>query len=253
MDVSDLVTEFTKPWEVSENPATKFARDDKYEHQLLKAGLPDQQALWLSHAQAVFKATGEYDAQLREFDTHPIVDHMFPNFRTFIVTKFTKHKKGNRSIAKGIANAAEEAKRTAEEQAEETAWAMAELANAITTANKKDFEQLTSMFSQLMQKLGAEPPQNSGGGGSNNRNKGTTAAQGTGGTGKLPMIPCIHCECKHGRPDAQCWELEANAASSQHLGSPLLNAELQGIPSDGVGDSKSQLRSGSQVQWTLIK
>jgi hypothetical protein len=38
MDVSDLVTELTKPWEVSENPATKFARDDKYERQLIKAG-----------------------------------------------------------------------------------------------------------------------------------------------------------------------------------------------------------------------
>ena len=59
MDVSDLVTKLTKPWEVSENPATKFARDDKYERQLMKAGLPDQQALRLSLVQAAFKATGE--------------------------------------------------------------------------------------------------------------------------------------------------------------------------------------------------
>ena len=41
MDISDLATELTKPWEASGNPATKFARDDKYERQLIKAGLPD--------------------------------------------------------------------------------------------------------------------------------------------------------------------------------------------------------------------
>ena len=45
--------------------------------------------------QAAFKATGEYDAQLREFDARPMVDRTFPNFRTFIVTEFAKRNKGN--------------------------------------------------------------------------------------------------------------------------------------------------------------
>eukprot|EP00804_Cyclotella_cryptica_P014825 CCRYP_015027-RA/>CCRYP_015027-RA protein AED:0.12 eAED:0.12 QI:0/0/0/1/0.2/0.16/6/0/1256 len=86
MDVSDLIAELTKPWEVSERPATRYTHDDKYERQLIKAGLPDQQALRLSLAQAAFKATGEYDAQLQEFDARPAVDRTFANFRTFIIT-----------------------------------------------------------------------------------------------------------------------------------------------------------------------
>jgi hypothetical protein len=45
MDVSDLVAEMMKPWDVSENPATKFVHNNKSERQLIKAGLPDQQAL----------------------------------------------------------------------------------------------------------------------------------------------------------------------------------------------------------------
>jgi hypothetical protein len=110
MDVSELIAELTKPWEVSEHPATRYARDDKYERQLIKAGLPDQQALRLSLVQAAFKATGEYDAQLREFDARPRVDRTFTNFRTFIVSEYAKRAKGTRSTVKsvgfGIANAA---------------------------------------------------------------------------------------------------------------------------------------------------
>eukprot|EP00804_Cyclotella_cryptica_P002902 CCRYP_021007-RA/>CCRYP_021007-RA protein AED:0.15 eAED:0.15 QI:0/0/0/1/1/1/5/0/1206 len=133
MDVSDLVTELTKQWEVSENPATKFARDDKYERQLIKLAYQTN----------------------RHFD---FLSHN-PHLRR-------RRNKGNRSTAKavgfGIANATTATKRTAEEQAEEMAWAIAEVANALTAAQKKEFEQLTAMFGQLMQKMGTPTPQNAG-------------------------------------------------------------------------------------------
>lgn len=217
MDVADLIAELTKPWEVSEHPATKFARDDKYERQLIKAGLPDQQALRLSLAQSSFKATGEYDAQLREFDARPVADRTFTKFRTFIVTEYAKRSKGRstaKSVGFGIANSATTTTPTAEEQAEETAWAIAELANALTTNQKKEFEQLTTMFSQLMQKLGTNP--NPTPNPHPNQRNGT---QGGGGT--QPRVPCVHCGCKHGRPDAQCWELEANKASRPATWKPI--------------------------------
>lgn len=216
MDVSDLIAELTKPWEVSEHPATKFARDDKYERQLIKAGLPNQQALRLSLAQASFKATGEYDTQLREFDARPAVDRTFANFRTFIITEYAKRSKGRstaKSVGFGIANSALTKAPTAEEQAEETAWAIAELANALTSSQKKDFEQLTSMFGQLMQKLDKTPNPNP---------NPTNPRNGTqGGGGKPPRVPCVHCGCKHGRPDDQCWELEANKASRPATWKPI--------------------------------
>eukprot|EP00804_Cyclotella_cryptica_P003440 CCRYP_002085-RA/>CCRYP_002085-RA protein AED:0.42 eAED:0.41 QI:0/0/0/1/0/0/2/0/285 len=132
MDVSGLITELTKPWEVSEHPATKYAHDDKYERQLIKAGLPDQQALQLSLAQAAFKATGEYDAQLRKFDVCPVADRTFTNFRTFIVTEYAKQSKRTHSTEKsagfGIANSATTTTRIAEEQAKETAWPISQCA-----------------------------------------------------------------------------------------------------------------------------
>ena len=216
MDVSDLIAELTKPWEVSEHPATKFARDDKYERQLIKAGLPNQQALRLSLAQASFKETGEYDTQLREFDARPAVDRTFANFRTFIITEYAKRSKGRstaKSVGFGIANSALTKAPTAEEQAEETAWAIAELANALTSSQKKDFEQLTSMFGQLMQKLDKTPNPNP---------NPTNPRNGTQGGGcKPPRVPCVHCGCKHGRPDDQCWELEANKASRPATWKPI--------------------------------
>ena len=42
MDVKELMGKLAKLWEVMENPATKFARDNKIEHQLIKAGLTAQ-------------------------------------------------------------------------------------------------------------------------------------------------------------------------------------------------------------------
>ena len=56
MDVSELTTKLTEPWDGNENPATRFARDDHYERQLIKAGLPN--VLCLNISQALFKVTG---------------------------------------------------------------------------------------------------------------------------------------------------------------------------------------------------
>ncbi|KAL7479449.1 LOW QUALITY PROTEIN: hypothetical protein ACHAW6_005179 [Cyclotella cf. meneghiniana] len=64
MDVYKLTLKLTKPWDGNENPATHFTRDDQYEYQLIKAGLPDQQVLCLNITLASYKATGLYDGPL---------------------------------------------------------------------------------------------------------------------------------------------------------------------------------------------
>ena len=57
-----------------------------------------------------FKQTGEYDAQIREFEACPIANCIFVNFWPFIVNKFAKQTKKSKTTAKsvrfGIANAA---------------------------------------------------------------------------------------------------------------------------------------------------
>ena len=90
MDVTDLMMELTKPLEITENPATKFARDDKIEHQLAKAGIAVQPSLHLALAMSVFKATGEYSVQICEFKTKPMAICTFNNFRPFIVNEYSK-------------------------------------------------------------------------------------------------------------------------------------------------------------------
>ena len=46
----------------TKNPVTKFARDNKIECQLIKAGLPQQTQLHLALVMQAFKATSEYNA-----------------------------------------------------------------------------------------------------------------------------------------------------------------------------------------------
>ena len=46
-DVAALVMKLYAPWDLSENPATKFARDDKLEKQLTKKNIAPQPAVCL--------------------------------------------------------------------------------------------------------------------------------------------------------------------------------------------------------------
>ena len=155
MDVTHLMTELTRPWEVTENPATKFARDDKIERQLIKAGLATQPNLWLALAMSAFKATGEYDAQIGKFEAKATADKTFDNFRLFIVNKYAKRSKQDKSTAKsvgfGIATTAVAADIPNNDiQAAEAAWAISEVANAIQAAQDKQNDRMMEMFKQMM-------------------------------------------------------------------------------------------------------
>ena len=116
MDVTELMGKLTKPWEVKENPATKFAHNDKIKHQLIRAGFPAQTPLCLALTMSAFKATGKNDKQIYDFDAKPAVNHTFNTFRPFIINKHSKCTKQNRSTAKsvhfGIADGIEEAPMT---------------------------------------------------------------------------------------------------------------------------------------------
>eukprot|EP00804_Cyclotella_cryptica_P011328 CCRYP_016351-RA/>CCRYP_016351-RA protein AED:0.40 eAED:0.40 QI:0/0/0/1/1/1/3/0/287 len=180
MDVSELINELTKPWEVriQSNRRIRYTT-----------------------------------SQIRRAPSHR--PHLC-QLCTFIVARYAKRSKGTHSTAKSvgfsIANSATTTTRTAEEQAKDTTWAIGELANALTTAQKKEFDQLTAMFNQMMQKLGQNP----------NPNPQPNPPNGTqGGGGKQPRVPCVHCRCKHGRPNAQYWELESNKSSRPAAWKPI--------------------------------
>ena len=78
-------------------------------------------------------------------------------------------------------------------QAEAAAYAIQEVANAMQAKQDKQFEQMMEMFKTMMQTQG-----------NNNgvRNVPDPAKQ------QLPK--CKHCNRRHKKKEAECWELEAN-------------------------------------------
>ena len=61
MDKSDVLAKLMKPWEVTENPATKFAPNNKIEKQLIKPGFADQQKACLAFALSALKGRISYE------------------------------------------------------------------------------------------------------------------------------------------------------------------------------------------------
>ena len=200
MDVSEITSRLLEQWDGSENPATRFARDDQLERQLVKAGMPPQQQLRLAIAQTFARSTGEYDAYLREFEQRPVADRTFANFRPGFVTEFANRNK-SRDTAKGagfgVANAATEQERIDEENVQ-FGLALASVAEVIQEGQSKQFEKMMTMLTTALGKL--DKPGNPG-----NPNQPKDPNQ--------PRYPkCKHCNLHHLHED-KCWELEANAAS----------------------------------------
>lgn len=195
MDVTELQSELLKPWDQVEAPTTLFERGDKYEKQLIKAGIPAQPTLRLATALSWFQQSGEFDSPIREWNAKPAVDRTFSRFRVFIQKEFSKRQKRDKQTAKasgrGIANNATEEEMPSD--AELQALAMAELVNAVTANNNAQMEKMMEMFSKSLEAM------------SNNKQPGTT----TRGTNSYQQCP--HCKLKHVKHE-DCWELEKNAS-----------------------------------------
>jgi hypothetical protein len=148
VDVSELNDKLTEPWDGVKNPATKFARKDIIERQLIKAGLPNQQPLRLALMLARIKSMGKYDNAVREWDNKPAADKTFANFRPFITLEITKRNKSQdtaKNAGFGIANSAttlqqQQLQQLQMNQAAETALAYATLAESMKDSHKESME-----------------------------------------------------------------------------------------------------------------
>jgi hypothetical protein len=194
LDVTELIQQLQKDWDHVEAPATLFARGDKIERQLVKAGQAANPALRLAFVLATFEASGEFDPSIREWKAKPAVDRTFTNFRVFMQRAFTDRTKHNKSTAKstgrGIANSATDAALDKVDEAEAAALAIAEVAMMLQTNQDKQFKQMMEMFDKVM-KTKNSPAE--------------TPAQ----PGQRKVCP--HCKRPHAKPE-KCWELEANKA-----------------------------------------
>ena len=84
----------------TENPAMLIVCDNKIKAPLVKACISKAPNLCLLLSKVAFRAAGKYDMELNEFKTNQLADQTFDNFCPFIMTKYTKKIKANKSTAK---------------------------------------------------------------------------------------------------------------------------------------------------------
>lgn len=112
--------------------------------------------------------------------------------------------KQNKSTAKwvgfGIANTAI----AAEQDKAKTAWAIAEVTNAMQEAQNTQFDKMMVMMKDFMS--GAQ--------------QGTTPHPTNQHTSRC--TPYTQCWFQHGQPDKDCWELEANKAKCPANWQPVI-------------------------------
>jgi hypothetical protein len=201
LDVTGLIQELQKPWDQVEAPATLFARGDKIERQLVKAGQAENPTLRLAFALSTFEASGKFEPSIREWKAKPAANQTFANFRIFMQKAFADRKKHEKTNAKaagrGIANSATDEKLDKVGEAEAAVLAIAKVAMVMQSNQEKQFKQMMEMFKEVMKSNvpGGTPLQ--------------TPASAP--TQPKPRKVCPHCKRPHSKPE-KCWELEANAA-----------------------------------------
>jgi hypothetical protein len=143
--------ELTKPWDLNENIVTKFARNDRTEQLFAKAQVNPMPEVLLALALDSFKATGEYEIAIEEWEKKPLPDKTFANFRPFILKEYVKRSKPSNATAKSarfeITNAAttnaphdETLAALRAQQDAETAWAVSEIAKGLKKGNDEQIK-----------------------------------------------------------------------------------------------------------------
>eukprot|EP00956_Cyclotella_meneghiniana_P030339 scaffold75931_cov19-Cyclotella_meneghiniana.AAC.1 len=200
MDVTELFANLQKAWDGIETPAAFFARGDKYERQLEKAGQAKNPELRLAFALATFEASGEFEPALRDWDAKKKSEKTFPKFRVYMQQEFGKQHQHNKTTAKsvghGIANSVTDKQAEELDQIEAQAFVLAEFANSINEQNNKQFAEMMALFKKALDSKDSPKPGNQNGGG--------------GGGGK-PKKKCPHCGLEVYHKPEKCFELEANA------------------------------------------
>jgi hypothetical protein len=195
-------------WDVSENPQIYFNRVEKAVKALTRANINTDMNQLRDMALYHFKASGEFDAAVCEWENKAAADKTWTNIKTFISVEYARKNKQNKLTAKQFkANAMEE-------QAEATE----ELITALTENHTPQIEMLikstTGAMKEIMQLV---------------ENQATTQTNPTPTKVlykekkkrhdekrkryyETPV--CTHCGRKHpSKKEDECWELEKNKAS----------------------------------------
>jgi hypothetical protein len=142
-----------------------------------------------------FKADGDFEAALREWEAQAKNAKTFAKFRVFIQKEFANRKKNNKmtagSVGKGIANNITNNQMQEVDRMEMQAMLMAEFANTINEQTQKQFKEMMEAFTKAL----------------GNKNSPNPPSNPTGGKKKK----CPHCLLEVYHKPKKCFELKANA------------------------------------------
>jgi hypothetical protein len=202
-DTKTLLAERDGEWDASEFPQVYFNRVEKAIQGLTRAGINSDLNERRDMALYYLKATGEFDAAVREWENKPAADKTWMNIKTFISTEYARENKQNKLTAKNFkAN-------MIQEQAEATE----ELIVALTEKHTEQMESLIKSTTEAMKEMMAlikndkkEPS------GQSHDEKKKKREERRKKYNDAPV--CKHCSKKHpAKAEDECWELEKNKDS----------------------------------------
>jgi hypothetical protein len=204
-DTKTLLAERDTEWNISEVPQLYFNRVEKAMRGLTRAGITSDLNERRDMVLFYVKATGEFDAAVREWEAKPAAEKTWANIKSFISTEYAKENKQNKLTARQFkANAIEQ-------QAEATE----ELINVLTEKHTSQMEALIRSNTEAMKEMMALVKTEKG---ANNDSKSSSDEKKKKREEKRKKYNdapvCKHCGKKHpAKVEDECWELDKNASS----------------------------------------
>ena len=202
-DTKDLLADRDGDWNVTENPQIYFNRVEKAMKGLLRNGINSDLNERRDIALFQFKATGEFDPAVREWEAKPAAQKTWANIKTFISSEYAKENKQNKLSAKHF---------KANEIQEQTE-ATEELIATLTEAHTRQMETLVKTTTDAMKEMMLLLKENK-----SPANKATDEEKKKKRDEKRKKYNdapvCKNCGKKHpSKAEDECWELEKNKAS----------------------------------------
>jgi hypothetical protein len=202
-DTKTLLAERDGEWDASEVPQIYFNRVEKAIQGLTRAGINSDLNERRDMALFYLKATGEFDAAVREWENKPAADKTWQNIKTFISTEYARENKQNKLTAKNFkAN-------MIQEQAEATEELIAALTEKHTEQMETLIKSTTDAMKEMMALIKNDKKETSG---QSNDEKKKKREERRKKYNDAPV--CKHCSKKHPtKAEDECWELEKNKDS----------------------------------------
>jgi hypothetical protein len=202
-DTKTLLAERDGEWDASEVPQIYFNRVEKAIQGLTRAGINSDLNERRDMTLFYLKATGEFDAAVREWENKPAADKTWQNIKTFISTEYARENKQNKLTAKNFkAN-------MIQEQAEATEELIAALTEKHTEQMETLIKSTTDAMKEMMALIKNDKKETSG---QSNDEKKKKREERRKKYNDAPV--CKHCSKKHpAKAEDECWELEKNKDS----------------------------------------